>query len=124
MGDLIADSDDGFSLLQTSTPVPGPIQSAIQGLLRIPSTGMKLLRHEADHSTPSTAYVKNDWSCTFTFPVCLTGEHGDFTFLYFTVQCTNRRDLHYIGMFGGKRIWKEVVVICFNPLKTKRICFI
>jgi hypothetical protein len=36
--------------------------------------GAKRPGREADHSTPSSAEVKNVWSCTFTHsPMCLHG---------------------------------------------------
>jgi hypothetical protein len=36
----------------------------------------------ADHSRPSSADVKNEWSCTSFAPVCLHGQHREnFTFL-------------------------------------------
>jgi len=36
----------------------------------------------ADHSHPSSAEVKNEWSCTCRAPVCLHGHHRDnFTVL-------------------------------------------
>jgi hypothetical protein len=46
-----------------------PIQSVI---LRVLSWygGIKLLRHEGDHSPPSSAEVKNEWSCT-SIPPCI-----------------------------------------------------
>lgn len=38
--------------------------------------------HRADHSHPSSADVKNGWSCTSPAPVCLHGHHREnFTFL-------------------------------------------
>jgi hypothetical protein len=35
--------------------------------------GVKRPRHEADHSSPCSAKVKNTWSCIFTLPVRLHG---------------------------------------------------
>jgi hypothetical protein len=84
--DLIPDRDERFTLLQNIQTGSGaqPVcnSMAIEDSL---STGVKPLGHEADDSTPSTAEVKNDSSCTFTFPPCLPGTHRDFTFFYFTV---------------------------------------
>jgi len=37
------------------------------------SLGVKQLGHEADHSPPSSAEVKNAWSYTSTQPICLHG---------------------------------------------------
>jgi hypothetical protein len=39
--------------------------------------GLKLLKRDADHSTPSTAQVKNEWSCTSTPPICPHGMDRD-----------------------------------------------
>jgi len=40
------------------------------------------LRHEYDHSLPSSAELKNAWSCTSSFPICLHGFGRDnYTFL-------------------------------------------
>jgi len=35
------------------------------------------LGHEADHSTPSGAEVKNYWICICSHPVCFHGVHRD-----------------------------------------------
>ena len=43
--------------------------------------GTKWLRHEVNHSPPSSAKVKNEWSCTSTPPICLHGvDRANFTF--------------------------------------------
>ena len=40
---------------------------------------------EVDHSPPAIAVVKNEWSYTFTSPVCLHGmDRENFTFILFT----------------------------------------
>jgi len=44
-----------------SSMVLGPIQPPIQWV-----PGVKQLKHEADHSAPSRAKVKNAWSYTST----------------------------------------------------------
>jgi len=37
----------------------------------VPSVGVILLGHEADHSPPSSAEIKNVWNYTSTPPICL-----------------------------------------------------
>jgi len=57
---FLAGSMMGFFLLATmSIPALGPIQSPIQWVPGVPSPGVKRLGCEADHSSPSTAEVKN-----------------------------------------------------------------
>jgi hypothetical protein len=46
--------------------IPGPTQPPIQGVLWAVSGGVKWLECEADHSPPSSAEVRNVWSCTST----------------------------------------------------------
>jgi hypothetical protein len=55
-----------------------PIQCVPSAL----SMGIKWLEHEADHSPPSTAEVKKEWSCMFTHLIFLNGLHRDFTFFF------------------------------------------
>jgi hypothetical protein len=38
---------------------------------------------DADHSASSSAVVGNDWSRTFTFPVCLHGVDRDFIVTFY-----------------------------------------
>jgi len=56
----------GVWFLFTTIPRPalGPTQLPIQWLLGELSPRVKQLGHEADHSPPSSAKVKNTWSCT------------------------------------------------------------
>jgi hypothetical protein len=44
----------------------GPSQPPVQWVQGALSLGVKWLRHEADHSPPSSAEVKNAWSYTST----------------------------------------------------------
>jgi len=52
----------------------------------------KWLRREADHSSPSSAKVKNEWSYTSAFLICLYGMQGDFT--YIDTDQKERKHLH------------------------------
>jgi hypothetical protein len=48
--------------------------------------GVKWSDRQLDHSRPSIAEVKNEWTYTSTPPVCLYGEDsGNFIFLYVNV---------------------------------------
>jgi hypothetical protein len=59
----------GFFLFGTpSRPVLGSMQPPIQW---VPGTKQPVL--ETDHSTPSSAEVKNTWSYTSSLPICLHG---------------------------------------------------
>jgi hypothetical protein len=51
----------------------GPTQPPIQWVTGALSVGVKWPGHEADHSPPPSAEVKNAWSYTSTPPVCLHG---------------------------------------------------
>jgi len=51
----------------------GPTQPPIHWVPGALSQGVKQLGHEADHSPPSSAEVKNMWSYTSVPPICLLG---------------------------------------------------
>jgi hypothetical protein len=55
-----------FLLTTTSRLALGPTQPPIQWVLGALSFGVKQLGHEADHSPPSSAEVKNEWIYTST----------------------------------------------------------
>jgi hypothetical protein len=61
----------------------GPTQSPIQWLMGALSLGIKRLGREVDHSPPSSAEIKNEWSYTYTSPYvlwCLIKLRDNFTF--------------------------------------------
>jgi hypothetical protein len=62
-----------FLYTTTSRTALGPTQPPIQWVPGALSLGIKQLGHEADHSPPSSAQVKNVWSYTSTPPVRLQG---------------------------------------------------
>jgi hypothetical protein len=66
-----------------STMALGMTQPPIQRILGPLLPGIKWLKHEADHSSPSTAKTKKKWSCTFTPCICLHGMHWDNPTFYF-----------------------------------------
>jgi hypothetical protein len=43
---------------------------------------------EVDHLSPSSSEVKNEWSCTSTFPVCLHGRYRDFIIIIIAADYT------------------------------------
>jgi len=49
--------------------------------------GVKLLRSEADHSSPSVVELKNEWSSTTTPPIYLHGVYrGNFKLFNFSMS--------------------------------------
>jgi len=61
-----------FSFLTTSRPALGPTQPSTHWVLStVSQVGVKWLRHEADHSPPSNAKDKNEWSYTPHSAICL-----------------------------------------------------
>jgi hypothetical protein len=63
-----------FLFITASRPALGPTQPLIQWVPGALSQGIKLLGREADHSTPSSAEVKECvWSYTSTSPIRLHG---------------------------------------------------
>jgi hypothetical protein len=69
----------------------GPTQPPIQWVTGALSLGIKQLGHEADHSPPSSAKIKNVWSYTCTpqyiFMVwCLVKHRDNFTFTFMNMQ--------------------------------------
>jgi len=62
------------------------LQPSICSVLVVRSPDIKQLGHEVDHSLPSNAKFKNEWSCIITPPVCLYGKYRDsFTFTFMNV---------------------------------------
>jgi len=62
----------GIFLFATASR-PEPTQPPIQWVPGALSLGVKRSKRKADYSYPSSAEVKNPWSCTSTPPVCLHG---------------------------------------------------
>lgn len=65
-----------FSSLQHPDQFQGPTQPSVQR-----GPGNLSLQCEAEHSCPSSAKVKNEYSYTCT-PSCMHGTHKDFTLSY------------------------------------------
>jgi hypothetical protein len=64
-----------FFLFATSVsrPAPGPNQPPIPWVPGAPSLGVKRWRRESNHSPPTGAEIKNEWSYTSTPPIGLHG---------------------------------------------------
>jgi hypothetical protein len=61
-------------------PTQPAVQQVPEFFLRIKGPG-----HEVDHLPPSSAEVKNEWSCTSTPPICLyVVERNNFVFTLLT----------------------------------------
>jgi hypothetical protein len=76
-----------FLFTTTSRTALGPTQPPIQWVPGALSLGVKRLGHEADHSPPSSAKVKNVWSYTstpqyFFMAWCLVKHRDNFTFTF------------------------------------------
>jgi hypothetical protein len=52
-------------------PALGPTQPPIKWVPGALTPGVKQLGREVDHSPPSSAKVKSEWSYTSTPPICL-----------------------------------------------------
>jgi hypothetical protein len=77
-----------FLFNAASRTVLGPTQPPIQWVPGALSLGVKRPRREADHSSPSSAEVKNAWSYTFTphyvfMAWCLVKHRDNFTFTFY-----------------------------------------
>jgi hypothetical protein len=64
---------ENFLFTTVSRRALGPTQPPIQWVPGALSLGVQQLGHEADHSPPSCAEVKNAWSYTSTPPIHLHG---------------------------------------------------
>jgi hypothetical protein len=71
-----------YLFLKISRLALEPAQPSVWWILAVLSPGVKRLGHEADHPPSSSAEIKNEWSYTSTFLVCIYGAYRDnFTFL-------------------------------------------
>jgi hypothetical protein len=71
VGQLGFDSQEGqeiFLLATASRPALRATQPPIQWVLRVLSLGIKWTGYEADHTPPSSAKVKKEWSFSSTLP--------------------------------------------------------
>jgi hypothetical protein len=87
-----------FLFITASRTALGPTQPPIQWVPGTLSLGIKRPGREADHSPPSSAEVKNAWSCTSTpqyafMPWCLVKYRDNFTF-YLILYCTRRNFIY------------------------------
>jgi hypothetical protein len=95
IGVLVFDSRRGlgiFLFTTASRTALGPIQPPIQWIPGALSLGIKWPWREADHSPPSSAEVKNAWSCTsnpqYVFMAwCLVKHRDNFTCITICIIC-------------------------------------
>ena len=82
-----------FRLLYTRPDRPWGPPSLLSNGYRSFFQGIKRPRHGVDHSPPSSAEVEDDWSYTFTTPLCLHGIlRGDlYLYLYRYSENIDRR---------------------------------
>jgi len=94
-----------FCIVQNVRPALGP--PCFNGY-RCSIRGIMQSGRDVDHSPPSSAYFKNEWSCTSASPICLSGLQWDnFNFFFPSVSefprfglrsslCTLRYLLRYV----------------------------
>jgi hypothetical protein len=73
---------ENFLFATASRPVVRPTQPPILLVPGALSLGIKRLGREADHSSPSSAEVKNAWSYTSTHAIRFHGVVLSFTFTF------------------------------------------
>jgi hypothetical protein len=66
-----------FSFSKTSRPALGLSQPPVQLVSGVLIVGVKQLGYEVDHSPPSSAEVKNEWSCTSVPPYAFMACRGN-----------------------------------------------
>ena len=62
-----------FSLLQNVQTSCGVHPASCSVVTRVLSLGVKQLGHDVKHSPPSSAKVRNEWSCTLAPCICVHG---------------------------------------------------
>jgi hypothetical protein len=87
-----------FLFTTASRTALGPTQPPIQWVPGALSLGVKRPGHEADHSPPSSAEVKDEWSCTSTLLYvfmawCLIKHRDNFTLIFFNWLLQSLSDL-------------------------------
>jgi hypothetical protein len=84
------------------------LRPPIQWIPESHSSGVKQPRHEADHSPPSGAEVKKEWSCTSTTPYVfiawgLISTKDNFTFTLIYQQWYSCPATRHEGAWGKRR---------------------
>jgi hypothetical protein len=105
-----------FLFTAVSRPALGPTQPPIQWVSRALSKGVKRPVHEADHSPPSSAKVKNAWSYISTPPIRLCGaqlRHRD----NFTIYLYERRNM-FLTLSVVKLYEKETGALAKKNVRT------
>jgi hypothetical protein len=74
-------------------------------------------QREADHSPPYNDEIKNQWSYTSTFSICLHGMHGDtFAVKIITLVrriCDGRSVIRTVSWYG----WYTITATCFGNIE-------
>jgi hypothetical protein len=98
-----------FPVTTASIPALGTAQPLTQWVPGSLSQGVKRLGREADHSPPSSAVVKNAWSCTsapeFAFMAWYSKHRGSFTYLFFNFYSAG-----YVFLFSNVDMLKCVLL--------------
>jgi hypothetical protein len=84
-----------FYFLQNIQTISGAYPAPSSTVPVALSLEIKQLGHEIDHSSLSHAEAKNEWSCTSTSPICLSGMHRLLLFyFYFNIYIFFGRGLY------------------------------
>jgi hypothetical protein len=93
-----------FLFATTSRPVLGPSQPPIQWVPGTLFLGLKQSRHEADHSPPPSAEIKNAWS--YTSIPSVPSLHGsqlkhrnNFTLTFYLLDLPYRNTKHFLFIY-------------------------
>jgi hypothetical protein len=90
-----------FLFTTESRTALGPIQPPIQRVLGALFLGVKRPEREADHSPPSSAEVKNEWSYISTPPIRSVEAQGQLYLFTFIIHSAN---ILFLSMTWSQRI--------------------
>jgi hypothetical protein len=120
-----------FVLTTASIEAPGPTHLPVQWVLCVLSGAVNRPAREADNSSPSSAEVKNAWSCTSThqyvlMPWYLIKHRDNFTFtLPMCVTCPTHLillDLMSLILFGeAHNLWNSSLCSHLQHCKKSKI---
>jgi len=84
-----------FKTAQTSLRAIQPPSQWLSGF----NPGVNWLGHEADHSSPTSAEVKNQWSYASTPPIRLRDDRHNFTLFLHHISFSNPYDLYLYVLY-------------------------
>jgi hypothetical protein len=97
-----------FLIITASRTALGPTQPPIQWVPGAVSLGVKLLGRQADHSPPSSAAVKNEWSYTplpqYAFMAWCSVKAQGQLYLYHILKQNKNRAKWLIFLIGISRV--------------------